>query len=246
MTLSDYTGYDYRKDFWQRSDRRYEDLLEQDTMGRFFVRYFPKNGEVMDLGCGFGRLTAVYAPLASRIVLFDYAQHLLDQAKETWGGDSRFEFLQGDARVASTVADGRLDMVMSIRTLHHLPDYGRVFFQVFRVLKPGGVFVFEIPNKRHILNVFRFFLGKQQNPFTSEPLQLGDAFFNYHPTEVLAALESAGFVIQETVSLSFFRIGLLKRFVSPKILVTMDRVLQVVLGWAWITPSLYCVAKKPA
>lgn len=245
MTLSDYTGYDYRKDFWQRSDRRYEDLLEQATMARFFAKYLPPRGRVMDLGCGFGRLTPVYAPLASHVVLFDYAQHLLDQAKETWGRDPRFVFIQWDARVADAVKDADLDMVMSIRTLHHLPDYGRVFFQVFRTLKPGGIFVFEIPNKRHVLNVIRFFLGKQKNPFTAEPLQLGDAFFNYHPTEVLSALVSTGFVIQETVSLSFFRIGIFKRFLSPKMLVSMDRALQRVLGWAWITPSLYCVAKKP-
>lgn len=244
MTLSDYTGYDYRKDFWQRSDRRYEDLLERETVARFLDRYMPDKGSLMDLGCGFGRLTPVYAQRASRIVLFDYAQNLLDQAKETWGAQAHFQFVQGDARVVDGVEDQSLDVVLSIRTLHHLPDYGRVFAQVFRVLRPGGVFVFEIPNKRHVLNIVRFLLGRQKNPFTPEPLQLGDAFFNYHPCEVLAALTSAGFVVEEKVSLSFFRVALLKRFVSPSVLVKMDRVLQVLLGWAWVTPSLYCVARK--
>ena len=80
MTLSDYTGYDYRKDFWQRSDRRYEDLLERDTIARFLDRYLPENASLMDLGCGFGRLTPVYVQRATSIVLFDYAQNLLDQA----------------------------------------------------------------------------------------------------------------------------------------------------------------------
>jgi SAM-dependent methyltransferase len=246
MTLSDYTGYDYRKDFWQRSDRRYEDLLERDTITRFLDHYLPENASLMDLGCGFGRLTPVYAQRAVSVVLFDYAQNLLDQAKETWGASSHIRFVQGDARVMAGVEAQSLDLVMSVRTLHHLPDYGRVFAQVYRVLAPRGVFVFEIPNKRHILNVIRFFLGKQKNPFTAEPLQLGDAFFNYHPCEVLAALDSAGFDVVEKVSLSFFRIALLKRFISPSVLVKMDRGLQLVLGWAWVTPSLYCVAKKPA
>jgi 2-polyprenyl-6-hydroxyphenyl methylase/3-demethylubiquinone-9 3-methyltransferase len=245
MTLSDYTGYDYRRDFWQRSDRRYEDLLERETLARLLTRYMPELASLMDLGCGFGRLTPVYAQRAAHIVLFDYAQNLLDQAKETWGSQSHFRFVQGDARVQAGIEDLSLDVVMSIRTLHHLPDYGRVFAQVFRVLRPGGVFIFEIPNKRHVINMLRFALGRQQNPFTAEPLQLGDAFFNYHPCEVLAALESAGFVVAEKVSISFFRSALLKRFVSPAVLVKMDRVLQHLLGWAWLTPSVYCVARKP-
>ena len=244
MTLSDYTGYDYRRDFWQRSDRRYEDLLERETLARLLTDYMPASASLMDLGCGFGRLTPVYANRAATIVLFDYAQNLLDQAKETWGSQPHFRFVQGDARVQAGIEDQSLDVVMSIRTLHHLPDYGRVFAQVFRVLRPGGVFIFEIPNKRHVLNMLRFALGRQKNPFTAEPLQLGDAFFNYHPCEVLAALTSAGFVVEEKTSLSFFRIALLKRFVSPAVLVKMDRVLQHLLGWAWVTPSLYCVARK--
>lgn len=243
MIVSDYTGYDYRKQFWQMANRRYEDLLEQDTVLRLLKRYFPNQGTIMDLGCGFGRLTPVYAPLASQIVLFDYAQHLLDQAKETWGHDARVRFVQGDARVMAGISDHSVDAIVSIRTLHHLPDYGRVFAQVYRVLRPGGVFVFEIPNKRHVLNMCRFLLGRQKNPFTSLPLQLGEAFFNYHPAEVLSVLSASGFVLEYQCSLSFFRIGVVKRLVSPGVLVSLDRVLQKALGWAWLTPSIYCVAR---
>ncbi len=47
--------------------------------------------------------------------------------------------------------DGRFDVVFSDNVLEHLDEPLRVFREVERVLKPGGVFLFKTPNKWHYM-----------------------------------------------------------------------------------------------
>jgi SAM-dependent methyltransferase len=45
--------------------------------------------------------------------------------------------------------DARFDLVFADNVLEHLPDPGRVFAEVARVLRPGGGFLAKTPNKWH-------------------------------------------------------------------------------------------------
>jgi SAM-dependent methyltransferase len=46
-------------------------------------------------------------------------------------------------------AENSFDVVISANVLEHVQDPDAVFREIRRVLRPGGVFVFQTPNKRH-------------------------------------------------------------------------------------------------
>jgi SAM-dependent methyltransferase len=136
-----------------------------------------------------------------------------------------------------------VDAIISIRTLHHLPDYPRFIAELHRLLRPGGIVIFEIPNFCHWVNIGRFLMGKQKNPFLKTVTPVG-SFSNFHPQLIYDAVKSQGFTTLEKVNTSFFRSGILKKKVSPDTLANWDLALQGVLSWTDLTPSIYLVCKK--
>ena len=242
--ICDYAGYDYKKEFWDNKNRHYEDACERRTLVRL-IRMSGVHPKVyLDAGCGFGRLFSTYEPYADSFVLLDYAQHLLDQAQSNLKSAKPIRFVQGDL-YKLPLDSLSVDMVMSVRTMHHLADPKQFFSEIFRVLTPGGVFIFEIPNQRHLLNILRFLLRRlKQNPFSDESLQLGNAYYNYHPKVILKAIESQGFRVQTTVNTSFFRIAWVKRVFPVWLLNGLDFIGQWLMSWVYITPSVYVLCHK--
>ena len=154
--ISDYSNYDYRKHFWGDNSRRYEHLCESTVVDTFLKSLKQPLHTFVDSGCGFGRLFPAYAPYAHTFYLIDYAQSLLDQAQDVIH-HSAVQFKQAD--ILSLPLDSEsIDGIMSIRVLHHISDASALFSEYARVLKPGGYFILDIPNKRHLLNVVRLSL----------------------------------------------------------------------------------------
>ena len=50
-------------------------------------------------------------------------------------------------------ADSTFDMVVSDNVLEHLPSPDKVFAEIARVLKPGGIFLVKTPNKWHYVPI---------------------------------------------------------------------------------------------
>ena len=96
----------------------------------------------LDAGCGFGRLFPSYSHLANSFYLVDYAQNMLDQAKEMLSKKHNISFLQGD--LTNLPIDNEvLDAAISIRTLHHIDTPSLFFEEMNRVMKPGGIFLLK-------------------------------------------------------------------------------------------------------
>ena len=98
----------------------------------------------LDLGCGTGALSeAILATFPqAEVVAFDIADRMLDIARQrlaTFG--DRVSFQQGDFSRDDLGDD--YDLAVSGLALHHLEDERKpaTFQQIFRALKPGGVFL---------------------------------------------------------------------------------------------------------
>jgi trans-aconitate methyltransferase len=114
--------------------------------------------KILDIGCGDGPLTAQIASSLPRghILGLDASASFIQTAQETHTSSNCVFKLQDCRRIGecADAVDGSWDKVFSNAALHWiLRDPGTrdvVFRDVYKALKPGGVFVFEMGGKGNV------------------------------------------------------------------------------------------------
>jgi ubiquinone/menaquinone biosynthesis C-methylase UbiE len=223
----------YRDVFWLT--RAYEDEAD-----RLAIRaLIPRTGnEILDLGAGFGRLTSECLGYRA-ITLVDTSPTMLSAAAERWSGGDRIRFVRASAD-ALPFPDSSFDAVISVRMLVHVADPRHVFEQVRRVLRPGGSFVVEFPNRRHVLAIARY-LARQQtwSPWDPAPHEYLAGHFAHHPARLIRQLGDSGLVVDAVRAASILRSSWLKRHTDLAHLVKLEASLQRPLGPLFPSPSVY-------
>lgn len=234
--VCDYEGSDYQTSFWEEGGRAYEDKAEEIALKRLL----PKSGKLLlEIGAGAGRNTPRYKGY-ERIVLLDYSRTQLQQAQERLGESERYIYVAADAYKLPFV-DGLFDSATMIRTLHHMKDAPAALHQVRRVLQPdAGTFILEYANKLNLKAILRYFLRKQDwSPFTPEPVEFAALNFDFHPKTIRQWLDEAGFDLQRQLTVSHFRIGILKRLFPANFLARLDAFAQLTGDWWQLAPSVF-------
>jgi SAM-dependent methyltransferase len=136
-------GYGLTYDAVVSGFRPYERLLEEITT--LVARSAPAGqaSSVLDVSCGTGTVAARIAALGYRVTAVDAVGHLIDVAREHWGGRGvpvRFEHL--DVASHPPPADGTYDVVVSMHTLYWHPRPEAMLAACRRALKPGGHAIF--------------------------------------------------------------------------------------------------------
>lgn len=232
----DYEGKDYEGDFWSNTGREYEDAVERIALTKMLPAH---SGWLIEIGAGYGRLADLYQDRSEHVVLLDYSPSLVEKAARSRPAASNTVFVVGDL-YNLPFADGLFDVAVMVRVLHHVEAVPSAFREVRRIIRPGGRYLLEYANKRHLKAIIRYLLRRQEgNPFTLEPSRLDELYFNYHPAYVEASLRRAGFSIVDELAVSFFRLQQLKSLLDPQLLAMLDDRLQAPLsGWK-ITPSVF-------
>jgi ubiquinone/menaquinone biosynthesis C-methylase UbiE len=103
----------------------------------FLNRHLPGDGAVLSLGCGTGR----FMERCTHGV--DVSGEMLKAARAKFPGKI---FVLADGR-SLPFADGTFEAVVCLHVFMHLTleDAGRLAAEAARVLRPGGVFVFDAP-----------------------------------------------------------------------------------------------------
>ncbi len=242
--ISDYNGYDYKKDFWENTDREYEDQADRMAIRRLLPKRMEK---FADIGGGYGRLANEYLKRAHKVYIFDYSKTELAQAKEIYG--DKIETKAGDIYKLPFKND-ELDGLMMVRVTHHLKELEKAVAELYRVLKPGGVAVIEVANKRTLPKMARFLTGRSKvNPFDKKPANYKeiskDGFYNYHPKYVEEIFARLGFKTEKVLSVSNFRSKTLKKVIGTNNLVKMESTAQTMLAPIRFAPSVYYKLRKP-
>ena len=233
--LCDYEGSDYRERFWQDQGRDYEDQVERIALRRLL----PPTGETLiDIGAGFGRLAREYDGY-QKVVLFDYSRSLLRQAQEQLAHDPRFLFVAGNWYEMPFVS-GLFETMVQVRTLHHAADPPTLFAELKRIARPGGCYILEFANKRNLKAIARYLFRRQRwRPFDLQPIEFVELNFDFHPAWIREKLRKAGFTPEATLTVSHFRLPLLKQLVPTAFLARLDSVLQHTGRWWQYTPSVF-------
>jgi len=230
----DYEGSDYQASFWDRGEREYEDQVEAIALQRLL----PKSGKrLLELGAGAGRNTPRYSGF-QQIVLVDYSTSQLQLAKEKLGNSERYIFVA--ANIYKLPFAPIFDTATMIRTLHHMAKPNSALQQVQKAMAPDSIFILEYANKRNIKAILRYFTHLQKwNPFNQEPIEFSELNFDFHPRSIVRWLQDNHFEIERQLTVSHFRIEILKRIIPLPILIKMDSLAQLTGNLWQYSPSVF-------
>ncbi|MGB9911091.1 MAG: class I SAM-dependent methyltransferase [Microgenomates group bacterium] len=241
-------SFDYQK-YWQ--GREYEDLAEKQLLKKIILSLTNKES-ILDIGGGFGRLTPVYAPFFKKCFILDPSQKLLNQAKKLTKEYPNL-FLKRGVVEKIPFPDSFFQVVLCIRTFHHLTDVSCAIKEIYRVLKPQGFLILEFANKIRFKNILKAIFTLNFDFFTNHlPENISSQkeipFISYHPNQIKTLLLSNGFIIKKTFSVSNFRHPLLKKIIPLNILLKMEEGVAFLSAklkiLTFFGPSIFIIAQK--
>ncbi len=79
-----------------------------------------------------------------------------------------------------------------------------------------------------------------------DPVEFIPLNFDYHPRWIGRQLKDAGFRVDRVLTVSHFRLALLKRLIPTGLLAKMDGWLQYTGSWWQLTPSVFVTSQAPS
>lgn len=233
--ICDYEDSDYQQVFWDEGGRAYEDLAEASALKKLM----PLKGKLLlELGAGAGRNTPRYQGF-EQIVLLDYSRTQLQQARRKLGDSKRYIYVAADIYKMPFV-NGLFDGATMIRTLHHMEDAPLVIQNVRDLLRQNATFILEYANKRNLKAIFRYLLNKQKwSPFDHKPIEFVTLNYDFHPNAIREWLYEANFAVERQLTVSHFRLGILKKLVPASLLAMLDRSVQWTGDFIQLAPSVF-------
>jgi SAM-dependent methyltransferase len=129
--------------FWAEGEKDLDTLLE--AVGA----ELKPSDDVVDIGCGVGRLSRAISKRARTVRSVDVSPKMLEQAKKYNADIDNVEWVLGDGTSLAGIDSGSADAAVSHVVFQHIPDpevtlgYVR---ELGRVLRPGGWAAFQISN----------------------------------------------------------------------------------------------------
>ncbi|MGI9177903.1 MAG: bifunctional 2-polyprenyl-6-hydroxyphenol methylase/3-demethylubiquinol 3-O-methyltransferase UbiG, partial [Pirellulales bacterium] len=180
---------------WWNGSQRFLRLMHNLVPSR--IRFFSTliadwaDMTVLDVGCGGGFMAEALARKGATVVGIDPSAPALEAARE----HARAEGLSIDYRLGAgekvPMESGTVDCVVCVDVLEHVESVDRVLDEVRRVLKPGGIFVFDTINRTPLATFVIVTLG--ETVLGGLPRGTHDPAKFIHPAELKAKLLARGF-----------------------------------------------------
>ncbi len=130
-----------------------------------------KAKRVLELGCGTGDTAIAFAQQGATVIAIDGSNERIAAARAAADtAEVRLELHAGDLADLAFLRADSMDVAYSDGALAQVPELGRLFRQVHRVLRHGAGFVFSLPHP--------FALGTEIEPSPEGSLPLGRTFLS--------------------------------------------------------------------
>lgn len=124
-----------------------EDDYDRLVAPLFRRRGFLTQGKTaIELGCGAGRMTHVFAKHFGHVIAFDVSEEMLKRAKTLLPHSTNVTWLHSNGENLNEGGDSSADFVFSYLVLQHLPHEELVcayIREMLRVLRPDGLCLFQ-------------------------------------------------------------------------------------------------------
>lgn len=110
----------------------------------FCKKFAPKNGLILDFGCGCGYGTYLLARNSFAIGV-DINREAIEFARRNYKGN--LQFIVGGIDQLKKFEDKSFDLVCSFEVIEHLDEPSQFFGEAKRILKKGGHLILSTPNR---------------------------------------------------------------------------------------------------
>jgi 2-polyprenyl-6-hydroxyphenyl methylase/3-demethylubiquinone-9 3-methyltransferase len=192
---NDLTIYDRVADQWWSDDIRWVRTLKNLVPGRlrwFDARIDWQGRDVLDLGCAGGFMAEALGQRGAHVTGIDPAAEAIHAAR----AHARLSGLRigYDIGVGEALPydDATFDAVVCVDVLEHVTDLNKVLSQVARVLRPGGLFLFDTINRNPLARLATITVA--EDLLRLLPRGTHDPALFIKPHELSRALRGAGLV----------------------------------------------------
>ncbi|KIC48791.1 bifunctional 2-polyprenyl-6-hydroxyphenol methylase/3-demethylubiquinol 3-O-methyltransferase UbiG [Tateyamaria sp. ANG-S1] len=188
--------YDDVAGHWWSDDVKWVRTLKNMVPGRlgWFDRHFDWSGkDVLDLGCAGGFMAEAIADRGAQVTGIDPAAQAVEAARihaKALGKTIRYDVGVGEDL---PYPDASFDAVVCVDVLEHVADLAQVLSEVARVLRPGGMFLFDTINRNPLAKLATITIAEDIIGLLPKGTHDPDMFIK--PAELTAALRQAGFDI---------------------------------------------------
>jgi ubiquinone/menaquinone biosynthesis C-methylase UbiE len=106
----------------------------------------PLDLRALEIGCGVGRMTRMLSKIFGHVTGVDISEEMIRQARQNTAGLDNVDLVLGDGCTLAGLPGESYDFAFSFIVFQHIPAYSVMASycrEVFRVLKPGGLFKFQ-------------------------------------------------------------------------------------------------------
>ncbi|MEM1375886.1 MAG: bifunctional 2-polyprenyl-6-hydroxyphenol methylase/3-demethylubiquinol 3-O-methyltransferase UbiG [Pseudomonadota bacterium] len=196
-TASDPALYDDHANQWWDGSKKWVRTLQNMVPGRFthFDPIVERHGgwegkRVLDLGCAGGFMAEALAERGTVVTGIDPAAKAVEAAR-AHAAFRDFD-IQYDVGVGEQLPydSGSFDHVVCVDVLEHVTDLDKVISEVARVLKPGGLFLFDTINRNILARLA--VITAAENVLRLLPKGTHDPKLFIKPKELLAHFDTHG------------------------------------------------------
>lgn len=134
------------QDFWDKKHDKYatQDWITKPTIfATEAIRFFPKNGKILELGCGQGADSIHFAKNGYEVLATDFSPNAIELAKKQTPAELKDKIHYSVEDIKQPLNSGQsFDIIYSHLSLHFFDQERtmKLFDEIYQLLKPSGIF----------------------------------------------------------------------------------------------------------